>query len=154
MLKPALSFTLAAATDFEALHELRVQAMRDSLQRLGRFDLARSRARFCESFEPACTRHVWLAATRVGFFALRPNTDGLLLDHLYIHPDQQGQGIGSAILSLVFAEADAAGLELRVGALRGSDANRFYVRHGFAFENETEWDVHYVRRPIPLGCDS
>nr|MDP9126475.1 GNAT family N-acetyltransferase [Pseudomonadota bacterium] len=46
----------------------------------------------------------------------------------------------------VFASADARRRALRVGALRESDANRFYARHGFELVEHAEWDNHY-RRP-------
>jgi len=50
---------------------------------------------------------------------VKPDGDGLLLDHLYIDPRFQSRGVGASVLASVFAEADARGLELRVGALRG-----------------------------------
>ena len=51
------------------------------------------------------------------------------------------------MLRRVFTEADERGLELRVGALRESESNRFYVRHGFVLESQAEFDNDYVRRP-------
>ncbi|RQT13111.1 hypothetical protein [Burkholderia contaminans] len=33
------------------------------------------------------------------------------------------------------------------GALRGSDSNRFYARHGFVQADEAEWDIYYMRAP-------
>jgi GNAT superfamily N-acetyltransferase len=69
----------------------------------------------------------------------------LLLDHLYVRPGHQGKGIGAAVLAQVFAEADAAGLQVRVGALRGSESNRFYARHGFVQVEQGEFDNYYVR---------
>jgi GNAT superfamily N-acetyltransferase len=86
-------------------------------------------------------------AKRVGFFVLKPQHQCLLLDHLYVAPSHQGQGIGSAVLRSVFERADAEGLDVRVGALRGSDSNRFYVRHGFELVDEAEFDNYYLRRP-------
>jgi GNAT superfamily N-acetyltransferase len=62
---------------------------------------------------------------------LKPAEAWLSLDHLYIQPGHQGQGVGAAVLASVFDQADAQGLAVRVGALRGSDSNRFYLRHGF-----------------------
>ena len=32
-----------------------------------------------------------------------------------------------------------------MGALRGSDSNRFYQRHGFVQIEESEWDIEYLR---------
>lgn len=135
----------ASADDFERLLALRVAAMRESLEQLGRFDPERARQRFRDSFVPECTRHVLWRGRKVGFVAVTQSGEGLSLDHLYVHPDEQGRGIGAAVLSLIFDEADARSQSVRVGALRGSASNRFYVRHGFVFVEEGPWDLYYVR---------
>jgi len=33
-----------------------------------------------------------------------------------------------------------------MGALKDSDANRFYARRGFVLVEQSEWDLYYVRR--------
>ncbi len=88
----------------------------------------------------------------MGFYALRPDGDGLRLDHLYLRPDASGQGLGGQVLRRILDEADRLGLPVRVGALRGSDSNRFYRRHGFVQTGEGEWDIDYLRpAPAPAG---
>ena len=82
---------------------------------------------------------------RVGFVVVRPQGDGLLLDHLYLLPSAQARGVGSEVLAHVLADADARGLAVRLCALRESAANRFYLRHGFVHERTSEWDEHYLR---------
>ena len=135
------------AADAEALATLRVAAMRESLERIGRFDPQRARDRFLAGFEPAHTRHVLVDGRRVGLVVVRPRGDGLLLDHLYVLPTEQGRGVGAAVMADLLADADARRLSVRVGALRESAANRFYLLHGFERVDTTEWDEHYVRRP-------
>ncbi|HET7864091.1 MAG TPA: GNAT family N-acetyltransferase [Burkholderiaceae bacterium] len=142
---PCLVFTPAKPGDAEALVALRIEAMRPSLERIGRFDPARARERFLAGFSPGHTRHVDAGGERVGFLVTRPQADSLLLDHLYIHPAHQGRGIGSAVLEQVFEEARALALPVRVGALRGSDSNRFYLRHGFQEVEQGDHDIHYLR---------
>lgn len=141
---PRITLSAAIAADAEAMVALRVEAMRASLQRVGRFDPVRARERFLSGFAPEHTRHIVVNGTRVGFVVVRPCEQGLLLDHFYVHPDQQNKGIGAAVLARVFAEADARGLQLRVGALRDSDSNRFYARHGFVQVERGEFDNYYV----------
>lgn len=143
----ALILLPVLADEFEELLALRIDAMRESLERIGRFDPERARERFRTGFAPEFTRHILLEGERVGFVTLKPIEEGLLLDHLYVHPRHQGRRIGSLVLALVFQEADAAGLSLRVGALRESESNHFYLRHGFVPEGEGEWDIYYVREP-------
>lgn len=143
-----LSFAAAQASDFEALVALRIQAMRESLERIGRFDPVRARERFRSGFSPEHTRHILVGGERVGFVVVKPQSDALLLDHLYVRPGSQGQGIGAAVLAYVFAEADASALQVRVGALRDSDSNRFYARHGFQLVEQDEFDNYYVRPAV------
>ncbi|WP_038493001.1 GNAT family N-acetyltransferase [Collimonas arenae] len=144
---PKVSLVQAEDNDFEELVALRIEAMRESLERVGRFDPARARERFRAGFSAIHTRHVMVNQQRAGFVVVKPGPDQLLLDHLYIRPDCQGQGIGAAVLEKIFAEADAQAMPLRVGALRDSDSNRFYQRHGFQFLSEEEWDIYYIRSP-------
>jgi GNAT superfamily N-acetyltransferase len=139
-----VSLTTVDESDAEALVQLRIEAMRESLERIGRFDPVRARARFLSGFSPEHTRHIEFEGRRAGFVVLRPQADCLLLDHLYIHPTSQGLGIGAAVLADVIEQATAQGLAIRVGALRESDSNRFYTRHGFQLVEQTEFDNHYV----------
>ncbi|ROZ78351.1 GNAT family N-acetyltransferase [Ramlibacter sp. WS9] len=140
-----VAFENARAEDAEALAALRVAAMRESLERIGRFDPVRARERFLGGFAPEHTRHIVVAGERVGFVVVKPIEDGVLLDHLYIAPAFQRRGIGAVVLAGVFAQADAQAKPLRVGALRGSDSNRFYQRHGFELVETSEWDNYYAR---------
>lgn len=152
MVKPAFSLEPADLSDFDALVALRIAAMQESLERIGRFDPERARARLAASFEPVRTRHIVVGGARVGFVVVKPQDDEWLLDHLYLHPTAQGCGTGAAVMAQVMAEADAANMPLRVGALRGSDANRFYQRCGFVLVEATELDNYYVRKaqaPLP-----
>jgi ribosomal protein S18 acetylase RimI-like enzyme len=142
-----LTFAAVAETDFDELVELRIATMRESLERLGRFDPERARERLRKSFYPDESRFIVLAGQRVGFYTFRRADDGLHLDHLYVHPRVQAVGLGSAVLRQLLAQADAAQLPVRLNALRDSAANRFYQRHGFIQSSEDEWDIYYVRSP-------
>jgi GNAT superfamily N-acetyltransferase len=135
----------AKADDAEALVAIRIEAMRESLAHIGRFDPVRARARFLTGFAPEHTRHIVAHGQRVGFVVTKPKAEVLHLDHLYILPAWQGQGIGASVLRLVFSEADALGLPIRGGAPRDSASNRFYARHGFELIERDEFDYYYVR---------
>ena len=142
---PPLVFVAAVTKDAEALVALRIAAMRESLERIGRFDLVRARDRFLDGFEPVYTQHIEWQGKRVGALVVKPQAARLVLDHLYIHPDQQRQGIGGAVLAHVFARADAEGKSVHLRSLKDSDSNRFYLRHGFELLGQGEFDNYYVR---------
>ncbi|MFT4189935.1 MAG: GNAT family N-acetyltransferase [Comamonas sp.] len=131
--------------DAEDLVALRIAAMRPSLERLGRYDPERARARFLSVFKPQHSHHLLWRGIKAGLLTSRPLPHALQLDHLYIHPDDQGQGIGSQAMAFVIAQAAALRLPIEVVALRDSDANRFYQRHGFVLQAQSEWDNHYLR---------
>ena len=143
--KSAVTLVKTQFSDFEAIVAIRIEAMFESLERLGRFDPIRVRERFREGFTPEFTRYIEASGERVGFVVIKPYIDGMLLDHLYIKPDAQGMGIGSVVLRHIFMEVDALGLSLKVGALKESASNRFYIRHGFQFVESSEFDNYYVR---------
>ena len=147
MSRKSVNFEPASSEDAEDLVALRIVAMRPSLEQLGRFNPQRARDRFLASFTPAYTWHLVVEGRRVGFVVVRPQAGHLLLDHLYVTPAHQGEGIGAAAIAVVLANADAQRMPVRVGALRESDSNRFYARHGFELVEETEWDNYYVRAP-------
>lgn len=143
--KSAVVLRQASNSDLEALVAIRIEAMRESLERLGRFDPARARERFLVGFDAGSTRRIEVSGNLVGFVVIKIHQNGLLLDHLYVIPGAQGAGIGSKVLTLVFKEADDVGLPIKVGALKESASNRFYTRHGFVFVESGEFDNYYVR---------
>jgi GNAT superfamily N-acetyltransferase len=138
----------ATAADFEPLLALRLRAMRESLSRLGRYDEQRARERLAAGFAPEQTRHIVVDGRRVGFLVFKRLSHAYRLEHLYIDTPAQRRGVGSAVMRWACAQADQEQLPVEVVALKGSDANRFYLRHGFVEVGEGEWDVDYLREPM------
>lgn len=129
--EPRFSIRQATDSDGGRLAELRVAAMRPSLEAVGRFDPDRARRRFLDSFRPEDTMMIRVGDALAGFFVLRRHPDHLYLDHLYIAADWQGRGIGRRIVEDIKATARAASLPVRLVALNGSPANAFYRAAGF-----------------------
>jgi GNAT superfamily N-acetyltransferase len=146
-----LSFEPVVAEDFEALAALREAALRESLERLGLFSQERSRERLRSNFRPEFMRHIVCGHKRVGLLTLWPDGDALKLQHLYLAPGSQGYGIGAWVMEQVKAEARAQGRDIKLEALPQSDANRFYLRHGFVQVGQEEFDIFY-RWPVNAGA--
>lgn len=142
-----ITYSAITADDFEICLALRIAAMRESLERIGRFDPERARERLRRLFYPEHSEFILCDGERIGFYTLRPGEDGLYLEHLYIQPSHQSRGMGSRVLRRLLAEADARQLPMRLGALRDSSSNGFYHRHGFVQTSEDEWDIYYIRQP-------
>ena len=142
-----ITFSAVDADDFEELVGIRISAMRESLEAVGRFDVDRARERLRNSFHPEHTEVIALDGQRIGFYTLRPADAVLHLDHLYIHPRWQSLGIGSYVMFCLIARANADCMPICLTALRNSPSNRFYRRYGFVQTEEDEWDIHYTRVP-------
>jgi ribosomal protein S18 acetylase RimI-like enzyme len=90
---------------------------------------------------------VWVAESAgavVGLAAL----SGDLLGHLYVHPYEQGRGVGSALLDVVKRERPA-GFRLWVFQ-RNTSARRFYERHGCRLVELTDGSGNEEREPDAL----
>jgi GNAT superfamily N-acetyltransferase len=142
-----LTYAPALAEDASRLADLRVRAMRESLEAVGRFDEQRARDRLLSDFASDRTTLILSRGNLAGFYALKEEGAEILLQHLYVDPALQSLGIGSQALRRIFGEADFRKRWLKVGALVGSASNRFYQRHGFQLVTQSGFDVYYVRAP-------
>ncbi|MFD9338980.1 GNAT family N-acetyltransferase [Streptomyces sp. NPDC060028] len=131
--------------DVEVLAELRAEVMRGDLERLGRYDEHRVRQRLLDSFSAEHSSVLVARGQVVGCFTVRPDGDGLLLEHFIVAAEHQGRGIGSRLLRGLLERADAQWMDVRLNVLRGSAAQRLYERYGFAVEAQDEVDVFMVR---------
>ncbi|MEK6345724.1 MAG: GNAT family N-acetyltransferase [Curtobacterium sp.] len=74
----------------------------------------------------------------------RPEGDARWIEHVYLAPEVQGRGIGSAVLRAVLDEPHAGPTRLNV--LQGSAARRLYERLGFVLDEEDDVDVFMTLR--------
>ncbi|TWU48946.1 Transglutaminase-like superfamily protein [Rubripirellula tenax] len=139
-----IEYASVTEEDLDKLATIRVEAMRESLEKVGRFDPQRARDRLRNSFHCEYTTAIIIAGQRVGFYTLRAGDDRLHLDHFYILPEFQLRGIGSAVMQRIKAVASRKQWSIRLGALRESPSHRFYQRHGFTKVSEDDWDIYYV----------
>ena len=140
-----LSLQPVSKDDFEAMLALRTDAMKPSLERVGRFNPQKSRERLAAGFAVQHMHHiVFDGDKRIGFISLKPEgADALRLDHLYLRTGCQGLGIGEWALNWAKGQARAQGKDILVTTLMQSDSNRFYQRHGFEKVAQDDVDVHY-----------
>ena len=141
-----MRFEIAHEQDGDALAELRVLAMKKSLEELGRFDRKRARRRFLENFQPKTTKKIIVGEELVGFYVVTEFESYLKIDHLYVDPKHQGKKIGSTVLTKIIADGRLADKPIKLGALKGSESNRFYKSHGFIKVDEGEYDNYYELR--------
>lgn len=112
-----IEMVAARPTDGNELAVLRVEAMRESLEAVGRFDEQRARDRFLMTFTPTSTDKIMRADKLIGFLVVRILENHVHLDHLYIIKSEQGHGIGAMAMDHVKARAQSLSLPIRLCAL-------------------------------------
>lgn len=140
-----IDFELHKATfdDFEELLHIRIAAMRESLENVGRFDPERARNRLLNDFEPENTKCIIWQKTIIGFFIVSLEDEEIILKHLYVTPDFQNLGIGTTVLGDIIEQGKKEKRSIRLLALKKSRANRFYQKNGFRYVKSTEYDNVY-----------
>lgn len=140
-----LNLVQASSIHREQLAELRAMVLQEDLTRLGRFDEYKVRQRFHNAFDPS---HTWLIEVEgkiAGCVALKPEQEDYTLEHFYMYPDVQGQGIGSQTLRQLLAQPYLQGKVVHLNVLQGSPARRLYERFGFELDSEDEVDIFMSR---------
>lgn len=145
------------------LAQLRVEAMKESLMAVNRFDPERAKTRFLNDFDPKNCFVIYQAFSKesnqdneqatnlIGFYVLENHLETkqplhkqqcYYLAHFYIHPNFQGNGTGSQVLDTIKQEAN--GQPIRLGALVNSRSNDFYQKQGFKKTHSEPLDCYYI----------
>lgn len=105
------------------------------------------------AFDLASTRLIHKADRRIGYVTMERNADHLRLSKLYLAPGALGAGHGAAVLALIRAEAEAAGLPLRLSVLAPNRrALAFYLREGLQISDTTPDRVFLHSPPDPVSA--
>ena len=144
-------FTLrpVGEADFEPLLDLSIRVLRADLERVGRFDPERRRARMRAGFDPATLSAIEVGGRLIGCIAAVPATDHVEVHSFYLEPDAQGRGLGAAVFAAIAAAHPA--MPVRIEVLKGSAVHRFWEKQGFTRVAEQPFDWVY-ERPPSLGA--
>lgn len=147
----AWRFASVSEADFEPLLALRIDVMREHLERVFRYSPERARRFFREAFDQPGMRLILLDDERVGCVGVRIGDHQIQIDSFYLSRRLHDRGLGGAILDALLAEADALRRPVRLDVLRGSPAARFYERRGFVKVSEDEIEGRYERPAASAG---
>ena len=130
---------------FEPLLALRIEVMREHLERIFRYKPSRARRIFREHFDEPGMRLILTGEELAGCVGFRIGAEEIKLDSFYLQQRFHNSGLGTTILKVLLAEADALGLPIRLEVLAGSQADRFYLRHGFVKLSHDAIEGEYER---------
>jgi len=138
-------FGPVSEADFEPLLALRIDVMREHLERVFRYKPERARRIFREHFDEPGMRLILVGAEVAGCVGFRSGEAEIKIDSFYLDRRYQNRGLGATILKVLLAEADTQSLPVRLEVLHGSPAGRFYERHGFVKLDEDDVEARYER---------
>ena len=143
----AWRFAPASEADFEPLLAIRIEVMREHLDRVFRYKPSRARRIFREHFAEPGLRAILLGDELAGCVGFRVGDAEIKIDSFYLARRYHNRGLGAEILKVLLAEADALGLPCELDVLLGSPADRFYERHGFVKQGQDNIEANF-RRPV------
>jgi len=100
-------FGPVSEADFEPLLALRIDVMREHLERVFRYKPERARRIFREHFDEPGLRLILVDDERAGCVGFRISEGEIKIDSFYLDRRYQNRGLGAIILKVLLAEADA-----------------------------------------------
>jgi len=138
----------ASFGDLELTYEITRDAMRDYvIQTWGAWNEDEQREKHLQNYTPSTYRIVVRDGADIGLVAVENEPDHLWLVKLYLITSSRRLGIGTSLLHQVINEADQLHKPVRLRVLRvNQDAQRLYLRHGFAVVGEETDRLFMLRR--------
>ena len=138
-------FAPVSEADFEPLLAIRIDVMREHLERVFRYKPSRARRLFREHFNEPGLRLILVGDETAGCVGFRVGEAEIKIDSFYLARKYHNRGLGTVILKVLLAEADALGLPVELDVLHGSPAKRFYERHGFVKQGQDDIEANFRR---------
>jgi GNAT superfamily N-acetyltransferase len=145
MANQAFSLRPATEADFEPVLAHSIRAMREHLERVGRFEPARRRDRMRRQFDAGILRIIEQDGAMAGCIGVEAEGAAVEIHSLFLDTHAQRQGLGEAVFRAVLAAHP--GRPFRIEVLKQSPARRFWERQGFVLTGEAAFDWLMERAP-------
>lgn len=138
----------ASAADFDFLYQLRRVTMKEYVQAIWGWDEVAQQERFAASFNPARSQIIIVGEQDAGELTLEERASDLYLKGIYLLPAYQNQGVGTAVLHHLLAQAQTRGQPVSLRVFKMNPARRLYERLGFTIVGESE--PYYLMKIEPM----
>jgi len=140
MLYASMQLSFSPVSESDRLFFLRVhhEAYRAVIESMFGWDEALQDTYANRAFDAGGMQIVSWGGEPAGVVGFEDHPEYLWLKEVFLLPEFQGRGIGSAIVQMSIFRAQAAGKEIRLQTLRANlGAKRLYERHGFIVTQES-----------------
>ena len=134
----------AQATDSEFVFTVKKAAFQEYVEQIWGWDDTYQRDLHDRRFASQDLRIIQFHGTDVGFSSTSNTSDTLKVDQLYILPEYQGKGIGTACMKRIIDDASLEQKPVTLQVLKiNTRATAFYQRLGFTIveENSTHFQM-------------
>lgn len=143
-----LSIRKARAGDSEFIFAIKKEAFRDYVEQVSGWDEYHQRELHNTRFASHDFRIIQFRGIDVGFFATSSASGAVKLHQLFILPEYQGRGIGSACMTRIVDEANLTQKPVMLQALKiNTRAIAFYQRLGFTIADDDARHVQMEKLP-------
>jgi len=139
-----ISFRSATGNDIDFLYVLHVSSMKEYVHKTWGWDDAFQESVFRKNYDPAKIKVILYDRKEIGMLSLEERDADIFLRAIEIHPDYQGNGIGTVIINGIIAEGAQKMKPVYLRVLKVNPAKRLYDRLGFSIIEETP--THYIMR--------
>ena len=138
----------ARLIDSEFVFATKKETFREYAERVWGWDASRQRELHNTRFTKHDFRIIRFRGIDVGFFATSNTSEALKLHQLFILPEYQGRGIGSACMTRIVKDANLAQKPVMLQVLKiNTRAITFYQRLGFVVADEDSSHVQMEKLP-------
>ena len=144
----ALNIRKAEASDSEFVFTVKKAAFREYVERVWGWDDNYQRKLHDKRFAAQNVYIIQWCEVDVGFLAISHTSDTLKVNQLFICPEYQGRGIGSACMTRIIDDANLEGKSVVLQVLKVNTRGiAFYQRLGFTIIGESTTHVQMERLP-------
>ncbi len=144
---------LMPPSDFEFLYELCKSTMENYVVAAwGQWSDEIVRSQLLDGLNSKAFQSIFVGQWRVGAIAVERHATHIQIEDLYILPEFQNQGIGTAIILDIIEEAHQDYKPVRLRVLTSSPAKVFYERLGFVVV-QIEPERYFMEYPDLKGID-
>jgi len=137
-------FRHAMEDDIDFLYALHVATMKEYVDKTWGWDDVYQESIFRKNYVPAEIQVITFDGIDIGMISLEERLEDDFLRVIEIHPDYQGQGLGTTIIQRIITDAARRKKPVFLRVLKVNPAKRLYDQLGFSVVEETP--THFMMR--------
>jgi ribosomal protein S18 acetylase RimI-like enzyme len=138
----SIGYRPAMENDIDFLYALHVATMKEYVEKTWGWDDVFQESIFRKNYFPSAIQVIVYGSKDIGMLSVEEREEDIFLSVIEIHPEYQGKGIGTTVLSKIIKDSTEKMKPVRLRVLKVNPAKELYDRLGFLEIEETP--THYI----------